>query len=685
MYFRTSHAGLQYRRGTTLSSKSETSKRWLTGGRRSTILHEIEISARQLVECDASYFEFGNRGTGNVRINTNRASHNGGRSRGHARSRRELCREVLLVLLGSGCYRHRLGRAVQGRRTGAAYNRVLQNQRDSLLRSVPPSTNILSSSNELSDETVGLLLVLKAPWQEETVLRSRLERLAISIEAHIVNGSVPDGPSPPVTELIFKGSVPDVADPFIIVDEEEAGDSEGETHQCIYAIWKLPVLLPRPRMRLQSPTIIFTASAGLKPDESTDLAPNGQRYLPSGVPSGLNLLESFTHDPSLNDVKPRLSALRVSRVVPLTQQEGVEQRIRTLPQLKFQIFPAINSRIRFSRPNTEPVSSAVIAILEVDFTSYFESEFLLNKIELSVPGGEVQCLNGDALMQPPLSCVAHDHITFLYHVIPRQYDLNHSNHTRELKISIVATAQLIPDVCTPQLTMNWSTPIDFTLPVNPGFGATPGPSLTIQRSHRPSQLSISSGQVGTPLKSPVILRPDALPTLEAATSRTETALPELGITMSFSAPSEPVRLGDIFCWTVYVVNRPSEQKNQHPRKLALVSLPKRQRQEVRSLRPISSSRKKHAERDIADAALDDNVLHAMQKNAAVGTAEVACLSADTRVGPLAPGACHVVELQFLALKEGIIGIEAIRVVDMSTQEHVDVRDLPTMVVEPAAA
>jgi hypothetical protein len=34
------------------------------------------------------------------------------------------------------------------------------------------------------------------------------------------------------------------------------------------------------------------------------------------------------------------------------------------------------------------------------------------------------------------------------------------------------------------------------------------------------------------------------------------------------------------------------------------------------------------------------------------------LSADTRVGPLAPGACHVVELQFLALQEGVVGLEA---------------------------
>lgn len=88
---------------------------------------------------------------------------------------------------------------------------------------------------------------------------------------------------------------------------------------------------------------------------------------------------------------------------------------------------------------------------------------------------------------------------------------------------------------------------------------------------------------------------------------------------------------------------------------------------------------------MADAVLDENVLHALQKNAVVESTELICLSADTRVGPVAPGACHVTELQFLALREGIVGLDAIRVVDLGSQEHVDIRDLPTMIVEPIAA
>ena len=108
------------------------------------------------------------------------------------------------------------------------------------------------------------------------------------------------------------------------------------------------------------------------------------------------------------------------------------------------------------------------------------------------------------------------------------------------------------------------------------------------------------------------------------------------------------------------------------------------------MRPLSSSSRRRGgsivgrgESEIADAVLDENVLHAMQKNSVTPSTEVVCLSADTRVGPLAPGSCHSVELQFVALKEGVVGIEAIRIVDLATNDHVDVRDLPTMIVEPA--
>jgi hypothetical protein len=41
----------------------------------------------------------------------------------------------------------------------------------------------------------------------------------------------------------------------------------------------------------------------------------------------------------------------------------------------------------------------------------------------------------------------------------------------------------------------------------------------------------------------------------------------------------------------------------------------------------------------------------------------------------------VVELRFLALREGVVGLDAVRVLDLGSQEHVDVRELPLVVVE----
>ncbi|KAJ2970428.1 hypothetical protein NQ176_g8192 [Zarea fungicola] len=103
------------------------------------------------------------------------------------------------------------------------------------------------------------------------------------------------------------------------------------------------------------------------------------------------------------------------------------------------------------------------------------------------------------------------------------------------------------------------------------------------------------------------------------------------------------------------------------------------------MRPPSTASRRHGEKEISAAVVDDNVLHALQKSAALDGSDLVCLSADTRVGPLGPGACHVVELQFLALRPGVAGIEAIRVIDLGSQEHVDIRDLPTTIIEPLGA
>ncbi|RKL43409.1 hypothetical protein BFJ72_g4233 [Fusarium proliferatum] len=565
-------------------------------------------------------------------------------------------------------------------------------------KDVEPGKSILDSIKRRDtlffDETVNVLLLLRSPWKDEASLRTHLNRLVISVEAQIVNSKT-HGKENPTADTIFSGTVPDIDDPFIIVDggdeeeeEEESEDSEesgddGNLNQSVFAVWKLPVFLSRPRTRISAPAIIFTASASMKPEVSTDLIGKGSGYLQSGVPSGFNLLESFGSDAALGGVKPRLSALRVSRVTPVTRSQDVTKHIRALPQVQHKIFPVVHTRIRFSRPTTAPTSSAVIALLEVDFTSHFECEVSLDQIELSILDATVENLNNDAGMQLPLTCVSHDHITFLYRIAPRQHDVTVKNPMRELDIKISATAQVIPGRCTPSMNMSWSTQLDFTLPVNPGYGsATAGTGIV--RAHRPSQLSIT-GQAVNPLVSPSIIRPDALPTLEAATSNTDASITELGITMTFTGPSEPVYPGQVFSWTVYIVNRATEKSSAPPRKLALVAIPKRRRGEVRMTRPPSVGGRRNGEKDVADAVTDENVLHALQKNSSVESTDVVCLSADTRVGPLAPGACHVVELQFLALQQGVVGLEAMRVVDLGSQEHVDIRDIPTMLVESVAA
>ncbi|WYZ42850.1 hypothetical protein EsH8_VI_000549 [Colletotrichum jinshuiense] len=556
------------------------------------------------------------------------------------------------------------------------------------------------------DETVDVLLILRAPLVDEKTLRSHFSRLAIILEAQIVNSHASDREKPS-TDVIFQGSVEDTSDPFIVVDEpEDDEDSKDEPDDGnrrqphIYAVWKLPVFLSRPRIRLQGPYAIFTASAGIKPasavnsGSATPVSPDGRSknaygggYLQSGVPSGLNLLEPFTNDPGLGGVVPRLSALRVSRVAPVTQPKDQTRGLRALAQLRTRIFPAVHTRVRFSRPNNMPTSPALIALLEVDFTPYFDCPIELTSIKLSVAdGGVVDDLSSPAGLSLPMACVPLDHVTFLYRLSPQQLDLPSKNPNRDLNIHIEAVIQKEPNVCTPRLSMTWTTTLDFTLPVNPGFNAAMQPMQPIQRSHRPSQLSISGIEAAQSLIAPAVSRPDSLPALEAATRTVEAPLPELGITMTFCGPTEPVYAGEVFSWTVYVVNRSTETANAAvpPRKLALVALSKRRRNEIRLMRPPSTSGKGKTAanaKELADAVLDENVLHAMQRNSAVDSTEVVCLTADTRVGPLAPGACHVVDIKFLPLKEGLVGIEAIRVIDLGSQEHVDVRELPIMYVE----
>ena len=568
------------------------------------------------------------------------------------------------------------------------------------------------------DETVHVYILLSAACSGKEHLRSYLTRLDLMLEVHIANAHVPDrdGP-PPANDVIYQASSLDLLDPVTWMDEKNAGgssdrDGDGEDEEergsprLVHAVWKLSVHINRPRVRHQSPSAVFCVTAQLKP--APDAVAARHDYLASGVAAGMNLLESFANEPALGGITPRLSALRVCRVAPLTSDRDRARPIKTQPNVSVRIYPAIQYRVRFTRPNTAPPSRTIIVMLELDFTPFLDCEILIKRVGLTVPHGHIDDLNDSAMMAPPLRCVAHDHVTFLYRILPADLHYPPEEPVQDLEITIDATALVQPKICQPQLTISWTTKVDFTLPVNPSFGsAVPA----IQRSHRPNQLSISAGGEMSSMKSPSVTRPDAIPTLEAA-ARSEAAeaakSPEIGVAITLKGPKYPIYVGQVFSWSVFVVNHtpvtpvPGSNVSQAPRKFAMMAIPKRRRNEVRPARPPSISG--HAgggggggkgRRTIggtgdgsdgpgmvalADVVLDDNVVHALQRSSVVDAPEVVCLSADFRIGPLAPGACHTAELKFLALKSGIVGIEALRVVDLGSNEHVDVYDLPITVV-----
>jgi hypothetical protein len=46
---------------------------------------------------------------------------------------------------------------------------------------------------------------------------------------------------------------------------------------------------------------------------------------------------------------------------------------------------------------------------------------------------------------------------------------------------------------------------------------------------------------------------------------------------------------------------------------------------------------------------------------------------------LAPDACYTANLEFIALTAGVLSVDALRIVDLATNETSDIRDLPAIV------
>jgi hypothetical protein len=312
--------------------------------------------------------------------------------------------------------------------------------------------------------------------------------------------------------------------------------------------------------------------------------------------------------------------------------------------------------------------------LEVAYITGFR--LTINEINISLRGGDVKPISDQSVIK--LIHKPGDQLTSLYKITP---DLAvdgtplFGNEGHVLTLEIKAKV-LVSEDSQPHVSIGWQTAVDFSAEQN---------SALIKAAHRLSNPLTHALKV-----------PDTDPTASQEKDGQQGGKPidtSIHVTLTISGPPQ-VTVGEMFTWGVFIVNR-----SDKTRKLAVLVIPKRRRDYDRQ-RPLSSASSiagyRTGKKDLlANAVVDENIVYAKQKNARTETAELICLTTDIRIGyvrisllsyqtltivsHLAPGACYTADLKFLALSAGVLSVDAVRLVDLGTNETSDIRDVPAIV------
>lgn len=338
-------------------------------------------------------------------------------------------------------------------------------------------------------------------------------------------------------------------------------------------------------------------------------------YLPSRVPTALNLLQSFENDPALAGTHPRLSALRISKIAPTAPlAKEVVRPIRTGQRRLFRALPALIWRIRYSKRHAALSDASLIASLDLEVANVTGCSIKIESIELTLKGGDVR-----AIVDPQSQQLVHrpgDQISYLYGLQPQMTAdgtplYGTDGHILHLRMAAKA---MVSDAITATLSIEWNTAVDFTEQHN---------AALVKAAHR---LSNPTGQL--PPKAP---GPDSLPPQEDSQQGDELHKSPINVTLTISGPSR-VEVGETFHWDAFIVNR-----SDKTRKLAILVLPRRKREmeSHRPQRPSTSSgggNRRDSKELLAAAVVDENIVYAKQKSARTDVADLICLTTDVRIG-----------------------------------------------------
>lgn len=324
-------------------------------------------------------------------------------------------------------------------------------------------------------------------------------------------------------------------------------------------------------------------------------------------------------------VKPYLSATRVSRVVPMTRSPpGPPLRVESGSRQAYRTVSPTKSRIRYARLQIHLSRPSVMASLDFEVTPLAACDMALEELSLILEDGEVQPLVAPGQESLPVTCRFGDASAFIYRLsLPRPVgsDVQRYSKFKILEIHMRLRA-LLSEGCRPLITMKWRTSVDFSI------ASRVSSSVRVQPH---ASLEPGSNQPVPVLESPAASEsgPDAHATSTPSGGDEKLALIRRaeqaqwsGVTITVAGPAE-VRVGEVFNWRVFVVNRSPTQKE-----LALLVLPRRRRVTESIERQPPANGK---EAGFAEAVVDDKALFNMQRAASMDPADVVCLSTDIRL------------------------------------------------------
>ena len=525
-------------------------------------------------------------------------------------------------------------------------------------------------------------------------MREYIPRLKIRLDVWAVNVAEAQGKASPAEtvnterDLIFSEPLRETEDPFLVVD---AGDGEeADSEPTVLAIWEAPAVLNRPSMKFSRPGLFFEASANLLPPKSLPYETPIDDYLPAYAPPPVNLFEKLRDLPAFRDNPPYLPASRLERVIPDPSMNGSSLRVRHVLSKAIPVLQAVSARIRYTRSNVPGDKPLTIALLDVEITPYVDLEVSLDRAEVDLVNGNVEAVVPHKL---PIVCRPKDIITILYFLrrseasgpygFPSALAIPIGNASAADAISVSVQAGIrLSETCRAQISLSWTTNVDLSVPVNPVFGT---PSQPLQRGNRPSSLPVF-GSVSAARAS-------------ISNSPRSSVIPSAGLAISFTASPKPVIVGEAFRWTVLVVNRGPKTAKLAIVPLAQIQRPFNQAQHFNKRhapqRSPSSGRLERQQmsgrqiEDLASAVLDENIIYALQhQNPSSSGTDLLSLTAEVRIGPLAPGTCHETEIKLLALRPGALQLDAVRIVDLVKENEegvgaagviTDIRNLPDIV------